>query len=303
MTTALIKPPQLTALLPLVDIVGNSVESPLTRSQYRKALLDFFSWYERFGTQGFSRSTVLAHRAWLEVEGYLPASVNQRLAAIRKLAREATAHGWLETGTASDVLSVPGIKLRGIRTGNWLTRHQASNLINAPSLDTRKGLRDRAILALLVGCALRRGEVVQLQPANIVQREGRWVISDLRGKHGRCRTIPVPSWVKARVDRYTEIRPNDPRNLFIAVNRHDLFCGESLSAQAILDLVIGYGRACGFEVRPHDLRRTCAKLCRAAGGDLEQIQLLLGHSSIQTTERYLGTHQDFVHAPNDLLVL
>ncbi len=47
-------------------------------------------------------------------------------------------------------------------------------------------------------------------------------------------------------------------------------------------------------IAPHDLRRTCAKLCRAADGDLEQIQLLLGHASVQTTERYLGTKQDLV---------
>jgi integrase len=45
-------------------------------------------------------------------------------------------------------------------------------------------------------------------------------------------------------------------------------------------------------IAPHDLRRTCAKLCRAAGGELEQIQLLLGHASVQTTERYPGTKQD-----------
>ena len=52
-------------------------------------------------------------------------------------------------------------------------------------------------------------------------------------------------------------------------------------------------------IAPHDLRRTCAKLCRAAGWELEQIQMLLGHASVQTTERYLGTKQDLVHAPND----
>ena len=52
-------------------------------------------------------------------------------------------------------------------------------------------------------------------------------------------------------------------------------------------------------IAPHDCRRTAAKLCRAAGGELEQIQLLLGHASVQTTERYLGTKQDLVHAPND----
>lgn len=52
-------------------------------------------------------------------------------------------------------------------------------------------------------------------------------------------------------------------------------------------------------IAPHDLRRSCAKMCRAGGGELEQIQLLLGHASVQTTERYLGTKQELVHAPND----
>ena len=53
----------------------------------------------------------------------------------------------------------------------------------------------------------------------------------------------------------------------------------------------------------HDLRRTCAKLCRKRGGDLEQIKFLLGHASIQTTERYLGAEQDFISAVNDNLGL
>ena len=57
------------------------------------------------------------------------------------------------------------------------------------------------------------------------------------------------------------------------------------------------------KLSPHDLRRTCAKLCRKAGGDLEQIQLLLGHASIQTTERYLGTEQNLTVAVNDAMGL
>lgn len=55
------------------------------------------------------------------------------------------------------------------------------------------------------------------------------------------------------------------------------------------------------KLAPHDPRRTCAKLCRKAGGELEQIQLLLGHASIQTTERYLGTEQALAHAVNDAI--
>ena len=58
-----------------------------------------------------------------------------------------------------------------------------------------------------------------------------------------------------------------------------------------------------MKLQAHDARRTCAKLCRAAGGDLEQIQLLLGHSSMQTTEQYLGTKQNLSEAPNDRLGL
>ena len=65
-------------------------------------------------------------------------------------------------------------------------------------------------------------------------------------------------------------------------------------------LVVRYARETELgKLAPHDLRRTCAKLCRKVGGDLEQIQLLLGHASVQTTERYLGTEQALVSAVND----
>lgn len=65
-------------------------------------------------------------------------------------------------------------------------------------------------------------------------------------------------------------------------------------------VVLDYATRLGFKnLAPHDLRRTCAKLCRAAGGELEQIQLLLGHASVQTTEKYLGTVQNLTDAPND----
>ena len=76
--------------------------------------------------------------------------------------------------------------------------------------------------------------------------------------------------------------------------------GEVLSERVVWQMLRPYAIAAGVPgIAPHDCRRTAAKLCRAAGGEFEQIQLLLGHASIQTTERYLGTKQDLVHAPND----
>jgi hypothetical protein len=75
-----------------------------------------------------------------------------------------------------------------------------------------------------------------------------------------------------------------------------------MSPDAIWAVARKYGAAVGQpKLAPHDLRRTCAKLCRTSGGSLEQIQLLLGHASVQTTERYLGTRQEIARAVNDNL--
>jgi integrase len=88
------------------------------------------------------------------------------------------------------------------------------------------------------------------------------------------------------------------------VTRAQCVGGERLSEKVVWQMLKQYAEAVGVPgLAPHDLRRTCAKLCRASGGELEQIQLLLGHASVQTTERYLGTKQDLVHAPNDAIKL
>lgn len=173
-------------------------------------------------------------------------------------------------------------------------------LLNTPNATTTKGLRDRAILAVLLGCGLRRSEVAALTFAHVQQRDGRWCIVDLVGKHGRVRTIPMPTWVKVAIDAWTAAAKITAGPVFRPVNRGDQGQETALNEKVIWQLLRPYAAAAGVPgIAPHDCRRTCAKLCRAAGGELEQIQLLLGHASVQTTERYLGTKQDLVHAPND----
>ncbi|HWB99188.1 MAG TPA: tyrosine-type recombinase/integrase [Bryobacteraceae bacterium] len=284
-------------------LVLDAVSSPLTRAMYRRALGDFFEWREQQGRPAFSRAAVQAHRGVLESKGYAPSTINQRLAAIKKLAREAAAGGLLDAGTAAGIDQVPGARQQGVRAGNWLTKAQAEVLLNAPDATTLKGRRDRALLALLLGCGLRRGEAVALTVEHIQQRDGRWVIVDLRGKHGRIRTVPVPAWVKQALDVWTQAAGIADSRLLRSLNRHGRIIGDSMSPQAVLAVVVSYGRELGLKLKPHDLRRTCAKLCRATGGELEQIQLLLGHASIQTTERYLGSRQNLIDAPNDHLGL
>jgi integrase len=284
-------------------LVLDAVASPLTRALYSRALDDFFYWREEQGRPAFTRAAVQAHRAALEARGLAPSSVNQRLSAVKKLAREAAANGVLDAGTAAAIDQVPGVRQAGTRAGNWLTGAQAETLINAPDPTTLKGKRDRAMLALLIGCGLRRAEACALTFEHIQQRDGRWAIVDLRGKHGRIRTVAVPAWVKQAIDRWCEAAAIGAGHILRALNRHGRITGKNLSPQAVLNAVALYGSEAGIALKPHDLRRTCAKLCRARGGELEQIQILLGHASIQTTERYLGIKQDLADAPNDRLGL
>jgi integrase len=110
----------------------------------------------------------------------------------------------------------------------------------------------------------------------------------------------MPVWVKVAIDAWTALANVSSGYVFRPVNRGDQTVGERLSGKVVWQLLRPYASAAGVPgIAPHDCRRTAAKLCRAAGGELEQIQLLLGHASVQTTERYLGTKQDLVNAPND----
>jgi integrase len=156
--------------------------------------------------------------------------------------------------------------------------------LNAPDITTTKGLRDRAIIAVLLGCGLRRSEVAALTMGHVRQRDGRWCIVDLLGKHGRVRTVPMPVWVKVAIDAWTAPAGVAGGYVFRPVNRANQVVGERLSEKVVWQMLRPYATAAGVPgIAPHDCRRTAAKLCRAAGGELEQIQLLLGHASVQTT--------------------
>ena len=121
---------------------------------------------------------------------------------MRKLAKEMADNGLLDPALATGIDNIRGEKQQGVRAGNWLMKDQANALLNAPDPTTLKGKRDRALLALLIGCGLRRAELLALEVDQIQQREGRWVVPDLVGKGKRIRTVPVPAAVKARIDEW-----------------------------------------------------------------------------------------------------
>lgn len=296
---AMIVAPRTTDWHRLKSLVLDSVSSPITKRVYNLGLDEFFEWFGQEPRPGFTKAIVSAWRVALEARGLGSVSINVRITAVRKLAVEAADNGLLAPELAAGISRVKGAKSKGVRVGNWLSLRQAQALLNAPDTTTKKGLRDRAMLAILLGCGLRRSEVAALTLGHIQQRDNRWCIIDLMGKHGRVRTIPMPTWTKVAIDAWTLGAGFSEGPVLRPVNRGDQVQSAGLSEKVVWQLLQQYATAVGVPgIAPHDLRRTCAKLCRAAGGELEQIQLLLGHQSVQT-ERYLGTRQDLVHAPND----
>src|SRR6478752_7252342 len=141
------------------------------------------------------------------------------MSAIRNLAAETTDNGLLEPELAAGISRVKSAKTQGVRVGNWLSLRQAQALLSAPDLTTLRGLRDRAILAVLLGCGLRRSEVAALIFTHLQQRDGRWCIVDLVGKHGRVRTAPMPTWVKVAIDAWTSAADINDGHVFRPVNR------------------------------------------------------------------------------------
>lgn len=187
-------------------------------------------------------------------------------------------NGLIDPGIASAIERTKGVKQEGVRAGNWLLKEQANELLNAPDPSTLKGKRDRAILALLISCGLRRAELVGLEVDTIQQREVRWVIPDLVGKGNRLRTVTIPAAVKVRIDTWTRSAKISEGKVFRPVNQGDRVPGEFIADEkAIWQLVVHYARATSLaKLAPYDLRRSCAKLCRKAGGSLSKFSCCWG---------------------------
>jgi site-specific recombinase XerD len=236
----------------------------------------------------------------LEARRLAPGTVNLRLAAVRRLAYEAAESGLLSPEQAAGIRRIKGAKKLGVRLGNWLLADQARALCQSPDIRTLKGKRDRAILSLLLACGLRRSELAELKADDLQRREDHWAIVDLAGKGGHVRTVPVPNWVKQTIDDWLAAAVITSGRLFRCVCRAGKTWGDFITDRVVWHVVKDYAAKLGLpQLAPYDLRRSCARLCHVAGGELEQIQFLLGHVSVQTTEKYLGCKQRLRDAVND----
>jgi site-specific recombinase XerC len=114
-----------------------------------------------------------------------------------------------------------------------LTLDQSKALLGEPLSHSLRGKRDRAILALFVGCGLRRAELVGLETEDFQVREEHWVIADLIGKGKHIRTVPVPAWAKHAVDEWIMAAGIDGGAIFRRVSRLGKIWGDSITPKAI----------------------------------------------------------------------
>ena len=290
-------------LAALRSLVVDSVSAPNSKRAYGRAVDNFLAWHQLENRGPFSKALLQAYRAALEQRGLAPATINVDLSALRRLAAEAADNGLLDPDIAAGIAKVKGARGQGVRTGNWLTKEQAETMLRLPDVSTLKGKRDRAMLSVLIGCGLRRSEAADLNAEDIQQRDGRWVIPDLLGKHGRIRTVPMPGWTKVDLDVWLTAADITTGRIFCAMHKGGGILRHSITTQSIFLILVDYGQIMGLRFAPHDARRSFAKLAHRGRAALEQIQLTLGHASIQTTERYLGVRQDLSDAPCDHLGL
>lgn len=220
----------------------------------------------------------------------------QALAALKRLASVAHAHGQLSEQENWSIAQVSLDSKQTHRLGRWLSKDQIQKLYSLPDRSTVIGTRDAAIFALLLGCGLRREEACRVTIGSYQERDGRMCLVDLWGKGSKQRTIPVPRRAVSDLDTWclllaggglaiesSPILRRTPKGLHVA---RDL--SKPLDPNGLWFIIKSYAKVLGVDFSPHDLRRSMARAMRKAGAPLEQVQIILGHASLRTTERYLG---------------
>jgi len=302
------RPPNAVLRLPDLEhskpAVLKSLTSPSSRRSYEHAIREFTDWYCSEPRLAFHKTVVTRYRIFLEQAHYAASTINLRLAAVRRLAYEASDAGLLSPDLAAGIQRVKGVRKHGVGIGNWLTIDQGQTLLHAFNRTTLRGKRDYAMVAVMLGCGLRRAELAAVTVADLQRREEHWGFAALIGKGGHVRTVPVPDWVGSAIQAWLTAAAVTAGPMFRAINKAGRVAPNGFSPKVIWSIVTTACRACGLPgVAPHDLRRTCARLCHDAGVEIEQIQYLLGHESVQTTERYIGCKQRLRNAVNDRIGL
>jgi site-specific recombinase XerD len=290
----------------LIGLAISDLDSPNSKRSYESSLRDFLSWWQDRGKPQFCKAEVLKYKESMKRRGLSASTINLAICAVHKLAAEAQDNNLIDPVIASGIQRAKGVKSRGVRIGNWLEKDQAQKLLDAPDRSTLEGKRDFAVLCLLLGGWLRRAELVSLDVSHIQRRENRWMICDLVGKGNKTRSVCLPDWAAEAVQEWMRAAGITSGAIFRGfTSRHKTrVFDHRMTSEIVRSIVRKYAAICGFdELRPHDLRRTSARLAFKGGAAIDQVSVTLGHASLLTTQRYLRVDLDLESPACDFLGL
>jgi integrase/recombinase XerD len=262
-----------------------------TLTSYRHDLVGFAHWFEShvptepaFLPEAVTPTDIRDYRDWLVREANRkPATVNRKLAALRAYFAFCKAHGYRKEDLPTDGVRRVAEQPAGPR---WFLKREVNGLIRAVERYGRgtNRVRDLAIVLTLRHTGLRVGELVALTLSDVTlgQRGGQLRV---RGKGNKERIVPLNHEVRQALAAWLALRAERSDR----ADFEEIFLGQRgpLAAHGVEVLVAKYADRAGLPaLRPHALRHSFAKHLLDAGEDLVTVQVLLGHSNLNTTARY-----------------
>ena len=253
-----------------------------TLNAYRQDLSNFSDWLNPVYLEKANKINLLDYLAYRLKQGYSSRSTARSLSSLRAFYAYLLSKSLINENPTSKIQSP---KL-GHSLPKVLSEEDVEKLINAPSTKEPIGLRDRAMLELLYACGLRISELINLDVLNLNLRQG---VVKVLGKGGKARLVPIGDqaldWISNYLTYGREQLINDNKKspyLFLS-NR-----GTGMTRQAFWYRIKLYANKSGVDrsLSPHTLRHAFATHLLNHGADLRTVQLLLGHTSLSTTQIY-----------------
>ena len=253
--------------------------------------------------ENMKRQHVQAVIESLRQAGRAPATINIYLTLLKSVAHEAWCLDKMSDQSYQAIKKIRGVKGQRLMKGRALSQHEIETLLLTCDRDrSSKGLRDAAMIAILIGCGLRRHELVSLDMQHVL-----WQDKALQfiGKGDKERLAFMPEGAFKRLHTWVhKVRGVQEGVLFPRIRRHDDVQDSRLSEQAIY--VMLKSRAEESEIAsfsPHDLRRTYATRLMDRGVDMMTVKDMMGHQSITTTQRYVRIQDEKMKKASQLLDL
>lgn len=271
------------------------VNSPMSRIAYASDIRIFRAWLDEQGITlaQFGYDDMTRYRAHL-LDSYGKATAARRFVTMRRFLNVAVDRGVLVSNPVARVKS--GIQTDDSSPHVALTKTEALKLLEVVDTSTLIGIRDYAILMLLLYCGIRRAECAAIKIGDIVAKMEHTVLTVQHGKGNKRRDIPLrPDVYRALKSYLTAMdRLNDSPDAYVfqGFSKNQYHAQHRISSRQLCNVVDGYARKAGLKCTPHDLRASFITFAIETGAPLIQVQRLVGHSSPITTERYFTRRMD-----------